>query len=294
MEKVDRLGWTAGFSFTSYGLRIGVRSNDEAAVERAIENLPPGWKPSRARTVERLYSILIGKGATRPGVRRFNLLYEDHVRAARTLQADELFESFESSLRLFVAEFAKRRLFIHAGVVGWRGRAILIPGRSFSGKTTLVSELVRAGATYYSDEYAVLDERGLVHPFPKKLSIRETGEVKQTDISPETFGGRTGRKPLPVGLVIASQYREGARWRPTKLTPGQGALTLLANTVAARREPEKAIAILQQVVSNAHVYKGTRGEARELASRILGQLDEISSVPFLRMMVNSTSELRSS
>jgi hypothetical protein len=124
--------------------------------------------------------------------------------------------------------------------------------------------------------------------------MRETGEVKQTDISPETLGGRTGRKPLPVGLVIASQYREGARWRPAKLTPGQGALTLLANTVAARREPEKAIAILQQVVSNAHVYKGTRGEARELASRILGQLDEINSVPFLRMMVNSTSELRSS
>jgi hypothetical protein len=34
---------------------------------------------------------------------------------------------------------------------------------SYSGKTTLVSELIRAGATYYSDEYAVIDERGRVH-----------------------------------------------------------------------------------------------------------------------------------
>ncbi|HMF55157.1 MAG TPA: hypothetical protein VK619_02245 [Pyrinomonadaceae bacterium] len=270
----------AGLSFTSFGLRIGIRVNDHALLERIVENLPPGWKPSKVQSVERLYSILLGKGANRPGVRRFNLLYEDHVRVARTLDVDELFESFESSLRLYVAEFAKRRLFVHSGVVGWRGQAILIPGRSFSGKTTLVSELVRAGATYYSDEYAVLDERGRVHPFPKKLSMRESGEHRQTDISVEALGGRVGRKPLAVGLVVASQYRAGARWRPVELTPGQGALTLLANTVAARREPGKAIAILQQVVSNARVLKGARGEAREVARSILGQLDEINSVPF--------------
>jgi hypothetical protein len=30
-----------------------------------------------------------------------------------------------------------------------------------------VAELVRAGATYYSDEFAVLDSRGRVHPFPR-------------------------------------------------------------------------------------------------------------------------------
>ncbi|OLE51029.1 MAG: hypothetical protein AUG51_24995 [Acidobacteria bacterium 13_1_20CM_3_53_8] len=284
----------AGFSFTSFGLRIGVRSNDEAALERIIENLPPGWKPSTVRSVERLYSILIGKGANRPGVRRFNLLYEDHIRVARTLDPDELFESFESTLRLYVAEFAKRRLFIHAGVVGWRGRAILIPGRSFSGKTTLVSELLRAGATYYSDEYAVLDERGRVHPFPKKLSMRESGDHRQNDTPVEAFGGRAGSKPLPVGLVIASQYKEGARWRPVELTPGQGALTLLANTVAARREPEKAIAILQQVVSNARVLKGARGEAKEMARSVLGQLDEINSVPFFENDGKLPVELRSS
>src|SRR5207253_8542197 len=112
--------------------RIGVRSNDEAVLERIFENLPPGWKSSSVRNVERLCSILVSKKASRPGVRRFNLLYEDHIRAARTLDPDELFESFESTLRLYVAEFAKRRLFIHAGVVGWRGRAVLIPGRSFS------------------------------------------------------------------------------------------------------------------------------------------------------------------
>jgi hypothetical protein len=32
------------------------------------------------------------------------------------------------------------------------------PGTSFTGKTTLVDQLIRAGATSYSDGYAVIDE----------------------------------------------------------------------------------------------------------------------------------------
>ena len=64
-----------------------------------------------------------------------------------------------------VANYAPDRVFVHAGVVAWRGRALVLPGTSFAGKTTLVAELVRAGAIYYSDEYAVLDEQGRVHPY---------------------------------------------------------------------------------------------------------------------------------
>ena len=72
-----------------------------------------------------------------------------------------------------IAEVARNRVFVHAGVVGWKGRAIVIPGRSYSGKSTLVSELIRAGAAYYSDEYAVFDSRGRVYPFAKPLEMRD-------------------------------------------------------------------------------------------------------------------------
>ena len=85
---------------------------------------------------------------------------------------------------------------MHAGVVGWNGRALLLPGRTLSGKTTLVAELLRAGATYYSDELAVLDARGRVHPFPKPLAIREKG-----DASGERPPRRSERRgdPAPSG-----------------------------------------------------------------------------------------------
>ena len=44
MEKVDRLGWVAGFALKSYGVRIGVRSNDAATMQRVYEYLPAGWE----------------------------------------------------------------------------------------------------------------------------------------------------------------------------------------------------------------------------------------------------------
>ena len=78
-----------------------------------------------------------------------------------------------------------------------------------------------------------------------------------------------GEEPLPVGLVVMSQYKAGARWQPQTLSPGLGLLELLANTVSARRAAERALATLEGVVSNAPVIKSERGEAKMAAARIL-------------------------
>jgi hypothetical protein len=187
----------------------------------------------------------------------------------RTRSVDELLERFSSATRLFVAEYAKRRVFVHAGVVAVNGRAILIPGRTMSGKTTLTAELVRAGATYYSDEYAVLDPRGRVHPFIKPLSMRDGGNGRQTDRSIEELGGRTGTKPIPVGAIVVTEYGEQSRWRPRVLSHGQAVLALLDNTVPARRDPPRILASLDQAAATATAIKSRRGEASETVGALL-------------------------
>ncbi len=269
MEKVDRLGWAAGFSLKSYGVRIGIRCNDPAALGRVCRHLPNEWEKTSSAVVDRVYSISIGNTGSRSTARRQNLLYGDDVRLARSPDLDGVLDTFESDLRLFVAELAKHRVFVHAGVVGWKGRAIVIPGRSYSGKSTLVAELVRAGATYYSDEYAVLDSRGRVHPFAKPIELREEGEFRQTKVSVAELGGHSGTKPLPVGIVLMTQFKNGARWRPRKLTVGHGVLEMLFNTVSARRNPQRALATLQRVASQADVLKGVRGDARKVVPALL-------------------------
>ena len=273
MKKVDRLGWAVGFSLKSYGVRIGIRSNDPAVLDRVCRHLPSEWENVTSAVVDRVYSILIGGGGSRPNVRRLNLLYGDHIRLARSFDLDSLFETFESDLRLFVAELATHRVFVHAGVVGWKGQAIVIPGRSYSGKSTLVAELVRAGATYYSDEYAVLDSRGRVHPFSKPLELREEGEFTQRKVTVAELGGQSGTRPLPVGLVLMTKFRSGARWRPRKLTPGKGVLEMLFNTVSARRSPERALATLRVVASQAALLKGVRGNASDLVDSLLRRVE---------------------
>ncbi|HEX8707238.1 MAG TPA: hypothetical protein VF723_03165 [Pyrinomonadaceae bacterium] len=275
MQKIDRLGWADGFAFISYGVPIGVRANSAEALRLLRERFPPGWKSAALPVVDRLYSFVLGTESGRPGVQRFNLLYGDIARLARTRRLDEALDVFESNLQLYVAEAARRRVFVHAGVVGWKGRAIVVPGRSFTGKTSLVAALVRAGATYYSDEYAVLDARGRVHPYPKPLQLREDRSARQQKYPVEAFGGRAGVKPLPVGLVIVSKYRAGAKWRARTVSAGRGSLELLANTVSARRRPEAALSALQQVVAQAPVVKSVRGEADETTGLILEYLDSL-------------------
>jgi hypothetical protein len=274
MQKIDRLGWTDGLAIVSYGVHVGIRVNERSALERIKKLLPHGWKPASSPIVEKLFSVYLGGAGPRANVRRFSLLYGGLERLLRTHDNEQIFATLESNLRLTIAEAARRRIFVHAGAVGWNGQAIVIPGRSFSGKTTLVAELVRAGATYYSDEYAVLDNQGRLHPFPKPLSIRENGTAEQTDYPVEALGGKAGKKPLPVGLVVISDYKAGARWRPQALSAGQGTLEILAHTISARRQPEVALSTLHQVASRASVLKGKRGEARQVVDSILKTLTE--------------------
>jgi hypothetical protein len=257
----DHSEWVAAKTILTYGVRVGIRTNKPELMNDLTDYLPPLWKPSSSGVVDRVYSLKVGKSALE--------LFYDSGRAIKARSLKTVLEVFETDLKMYVAEMARRRVFVHAGVVGWRGKAIVIPGRSFSGKTTLVAELVRAGATYYSDEYAALDMRGRVHPYPQPLAMRSPGSLEQKKRPVEELGGRRGTRPLPIGLALISRYKPGARWRPTRLTAGQAALELLANTVPARRKPEIVLPTLQKAVAEAITLKGDRDEAEEIARLIL-------------------------
>jgi hypothetical protein len=255
-----------GQSITSYGVNVGVRVSDPSALPALLDRLPPGWRPARTRTVERLYSLVVG--GQDGHVRRLNVLYGDWGLLARSRGLEEALDRFAADVQLHVAERARRRVFVHAGVVGWEGRAIVIPGQSFSGKTTLVEELVRAGATYYSDDYAVFDARGHVHPFPRQLGIRRNGAQERHPV--ESLGGVAGKVPLPVGLVVVTEYDANVQgWRPRSLSAGRAVLELLGHAVAARRKPDEVLDALQRATAKARTLKGRRGEAQRVAAKIL-------------------------
>jgi hypothetical protein len=274
--RIDRVDWRAGTCVLAHGVRLGVRTNTPAILERLEPCLPPGWRPSRSALVDELFSVWVdpADSATRP-----SRVYVGGKRRARTRDLRQAFAVLESELRQSLAARSRQRTFVHAGVVGWRGQAIVVPGRSRSGKTTLVAELVRAGASYLSDEFAVIDSRGRVHPFAKPLSIRGAGgcDLHVSRPSAEDLGGTSATRPLPIGLVVFASHEPGAEWRPQPLTAGQAVIEMLAHTVPARLRPAASLQALERAVSRATLVKAKRGEAALVARRVLELVESRTS-----------------
>jgi hypothetical protein len=269
MKKLDRLDWAEGLTLSAFGVHAGVRVNVGGVLPRVLPLLSPGWKKSPRVIVQRLYSLVVAQGCERAGMHRLHVLYADSMRVAWGAALDQVLAAFETDLHRYIAEATSDMTFLHAGVVGWRGRAIVLPGRSLSGKTTLVREMLRLGATYYSDEFAVVDNSGLVHPFARPLGIREDISYSQTKYTAEGLGAASGVKPLPMGMAVICIYEAGARWQPAPLSQGQGALELLANSVAVRSQPHQTLRRLHKLSRHSLFIKGTRGEAHAVAASIL-------------------------
>ena len=246
--------------------------HDLGTLEQLWDRLPPGWKPSGSPLVDSLYSLRAGGDGPRRGVRHLNLLYAGSTLVARTSDLNQALRTLERSLDFDVAIRSPRRLFVQAGVVRWRGQLIVVPGRSMSGKTTLVAALVRAGAVYYSDEYALFDANGRVHPYPRPLAVRDASGIAAR-VTVSELGGRAGTTALLPAVILFTQYRSDKRWRPQRLAPAEAMMGLLEHTVLARVRPAAALASFRRAVQEAVALKGARGDAVEVVSSLMKRFD---------------------
>lgn len=259
------------FRFESYGVTIRVESNRIDVLRRAEEVVRRSLLDRIAivENVETEHSF--GVMLDDDGV---YTLYQDGEENTHGESQYKFFKFFGSVIRLTVAEFAKGKVFLHAGVVGWKGNAIVLPANSFQGKTTLVAELVRNGASYYSDDFAVLDDDGLVHSFPRMLAMRGvTDEYSQTDVSVESLGGTIGSEPIPVRMVVLTEFRPDAIWQPQILTEGFGVMEMVPHTIPVRFNTEFALKVLKIVASRAIIAKSFRNDAKDFSKILLNFFD---------------------
>jgi hypothetical protein len=252
-----------------YGVGIGLRVANPDHLAPLLAHMPHGAEPAPPGRVDRMYSVSI----SHEGEPSYHLSTDARRRPQRFDDFERLARAFAADARHFVALHAQHRVFIHAGVVALGDQAILIPGRTLTGKTTLVAEILRVGASYYSDEYAVLDEAGWVHPFAKPLSIRTSVDQPQTLVDVATLGAPSGVVPLRVGAVLSTWYVAGASWRPQPLSAGHAALCLLDNAVAARsRFAEVCRVIVAALDGRLRGWQGMRGDAGQVARWIVAEL----------------------
>ena len=257
--------------FQAFGVKIGIEAEATTHLEKVFELLekvfPNGLEKTCEREIEFHFRIA-------PKKRKKLDFYLNDEKVIENTSEEAFYGLVESQIRITIAEFAVGKVFLHAGVVGWKGHAIVIPATSFSGKTTLVAALVKKGALYYSDEYAVLDSSGNVEPFPKWLSLRGIiDSYTQMDCSVESIGGVAGKETIPVGMVLIAKYKEEKKipkiWKPRRLSDGQGIMEILKHTLPIRNKPEFVLEILNKVARRAIIIKTIRGEADEFAELLL-------------------------
>jgi hypothetical protein len=243
--------------FESFGVVAALVSDDESRAEELTALLPPGWAPADGAPEAEF-------GLTRDGAISIDgtMVLQPNGDRATTLRR------FGSTVRLHLALKAPNRVFIHAGVVSVGGAAIVIPGTSRSGKSTLVDALVRCGATYHSDEYAVVDADGVIEPYAKPLSLR-LDRPDEPGVPVPVPEEQIATGPIRCGLIVVTRYETGARWQPVPMSKGEGALALLRNTVAAQHRPGDALAAVSHVSRTAEVISGARGEADVVARDLL-------------------------
>jgi len=161
---------------------------------------------------------------------------------------------------------------VHAGVVLLGGRALLLPGATHSGKSSLVAELLRRGAVYYSDEYALIDPEGHVHPYPRPLLLR-AGRPEQVPARAEDFNAQVGDGPAPVGWILALEYEPVGAWSIVAVPQSMALLTLLRNTPHILAESPDIVRVFHRAVARAACYAGSRADAVDAVEHILRLID---------------------
>jgi hypothetical protein len=248
-------------ALSSHGVRVQVEVVDQRLLAEVHRILPPG-------------AVALDWDDAAPG---FLLTADPEAPPARlgvsqvvTGATDAIaLDVLDSLIRQQVSVAAADHVFVHAGTVIWRDRAIVVPGRSRAGKSTLVAALLRAGADYASDEFAVLDEQGLVWPYPRRISIRDSSIHGTTEVEVEAYGARCAAGPKQLGLVLVTQFVAGCTWQPARLTAAAGVSALMANTPVARAAPARVLRVLTRAVAAATVLHGVRGEAAPTAEAVL-------------------------
>jgi hypothetical protein len=252
-------------AFEAFGIQMRVCTYAPELLPRIESMIPPGWRRRpRASAQQRLGLLAEGDGI-------YSLYRYDGACIHDAPGLEYALITLDTQIQSHVAVEAPEFIFIHAGVVADGTRAIVMPGLSFAGKTTLVRSLVEAGAVYYSDEFAVLDEGGRVHPYAKPLSFRPP-DGPPVEYQAHELGGVVGVEPVPVGLVVATRYRPGSAWDPRPLSAAAGALALLEHAVPAHDRPEQTIRHISRAIAGAKVFDGDRGEAKETAGALLNAL----------------------
>jgi hypothetical protein len=164
-----------------------------------------------------------------------------------------------------IAAGSTEHVLLHAACVAGTGgdRAVVLPGGSGAGKTTLTSACLAAGLTYLSDEVAAVDRRtGRVAPYAKPLGLAREGLVPASSLGPVATG------PTSPAAIVFPRYQPGATTTQVPLDTGWALLALAAHASNVSALGGCALAWLAGLSLACPASQLTYGDASEAVAAI--------------------------
>ena len=252
----------SAFEVTAFGCDIRVESSCPEAgaiLERYVfPSLPRSATPSRQP------HLLIGIARVSDQIQ----LHANHAAVASAGAAEKLVPDLIRVLDDAIIRQLSGMRAIHAGAVLWNGSAVLLPGATHSGKTSLVVELLKRGAAYFSDEYALIDSDGRVHPYPRPLLLRDASPEPIPTL-PSEWNAAVGDGPAMVGWILSLEYHPSSAFSLRPVSQGETLLTLLQNTPHILAESPDLIEVFQRAVADTACYSGRRPHAPHAVDQLL-------------------------
>jgi hypothetical protein len=284
-ERLKRMRWTGQRAYRLLSYSFSFHTNRARIVGRVDDVFGAFRLPRGAAHNGEVYRI-VDLGTAEP--RRYRLLRGDEQLVGSSVLGDVVHQlTYHAMVRM--SEHSQEFALIHAGsVVTPGGKGVLLPANTGSGKTTLVTGLVRAGFGFLSDEVGVIEPwTARLHPFPRALNLRGGTLALFPELNPEDDGMPGGRRPrykeageirqgsqagpTQMRFVVAPRYRDGAMTEVIPLSAAQTAKELWANAMNRTLHGAKALPILADVAGKVRGYRLIFGDLDE-AVRVVSEL----------------------
>lgn len=163
-------------------------------------------------------------------------------------------------------------LLVHGAAAARDGLAVVVAAPSGAGKSTFVSELVRAGWAYLTDEAVAVDlVTRLVVPYPKPIAVAGDGGVERF-VAPGAAPSGVAAPSLPR-VVLTPDRRDGASVSFEPMTRAETVVHLAEQSFNFRRIGcdgfEAAVAVARESVCLRVRYGEAADAVRALESELV-------------------------
>lgn len=173
-----------------------------------------------------------------------------------------------------LADRSQGGLLLHAAGLTWQGHALLLPGQTGAGKSTLAAWLVSRGFGYLTDELVFVpwgqnSAQGLTRPLNLKRPARplwqtnlaasdQSAHVLSTPhsdlVAPTLFGAVPPPGEPPLSLIIFPRYEPGSDPALRPLSRAKAGLALMQCLLNARNLPDHGFTEVTRLARQLPAY----------------------------------------